>query len=108
MPSSYEALTENFYRWEKRARGWRVWSHPVELEPPFLPFYHHYGPAPRSIDDGRKATALSKFVGRILGKDNDRIDEPTFFQDGVEQEPEPLYCSEANVLVPLRINLPPD
>ena len=29
-----ERLTAQFYKWERRGRGWQVWEYPVELEPP--------------------------------------------------------------------------
>lgn len=35
-----EHLTANFYNWEKRGRGWQVWDFPVQVEPPFEPFFH--------------------------------------------------------------------
>ena len=37
-----ERLTAQFYDWERRGRGWQLWSYPVELEPPFRPFFGHY------------------------------------------------------------------
>lgn len=30
-------LTEQFYRWELRGRGWLIWPDSVQLEPPFRP-----------------------------------------------------------------------
>ena len=70
---SAEQLTTNFYVWEQRGRGWDLWESPVELEPPFEPFYHSY-PAPYAIDDGRKPTMLSSFadsVKRFFGKSSE-------------------------------------
>ncbi len=40
LPSLVETLSERFARWEKRGRGWQVWNDPVDIEPPFVPFYH--------------------------------------------------------------------
>jgi hypothetical protein len=51
-------LTEQFYRWEQRGRGWQIWPEPVDLEPPFEPFWPA-GNIP-IIDDGRRET-LSTF-----------------------------------------------
>jgi hypothetical protein len=65
-----EQLTTNFYVWEERGRGWDVWDFPVELEPPFEPFYHSFR-REHVADDGRKPTALSSFadsIGRLFGK----------------------------------------
>ena len=33
------ALTEGFYAWEVRGRGWDVYDFPVALEPPFRPVW---------------------------------------------------------------------
>jgi len=69
-----EQLTTNFYVWEERGRGWSVWDFPVELEPPFEPFYHA-GPARYPIDDGRRPTALSSFaesVRKFFGRPTER------------------------------------
>ena len=32
-----EILTERFYDWELRGRGWQVWNYAVDIEPPFRP-----------------------------------------------------------------------
>ena len=32
-----EELTEQFYSWERRGRGWQLSPCPVVLEPPFAP-----------------------------------------------------------------------
>lgn len=61
MLSIAEQLTEQFYLWEQRGRGWQVWDYPVELEPPFEHFHfrlHTWQP----VDDGRKHTILSQMV----------------------------------------------
>lgn len=61
---SVEQLTTNFYVWEQRGRGWNLSDSPVELEPPFEPFYHSYRSA-YAIDDGRKPTMLSSFAESV-------------------------------------------
>ncbi|WAC06733.1 MAG: helix-turn-helix domain-containing protein [Thermodesulfobacteriota bacterium] len=57
-----EQLTLNFYLWERRGRGWQVWDWPVELEPPFQPFYHQQVYQPPPVDDARKPTFLSSLT----------------------------------------------
>jgi len=59
----YQALTTQFYEWEKRGRGWYVYGDSVDLEPPFVPFFFHYTP-PRqtTFDDGKRPTLLSKLA----------------------------------------------
>ena len=46
------SLTEQFYRWELRGRGWFMWPEVVQLEPPFRPFEGHYLPSSAYVDDG--------------------------------------------------------
>ena len=60
-----ERLTANFYRWEKRGRGWQLWPEPVEIEPVYEPFVHRYSGYPSSYDDGRRPTVLSSLIERI-------------------------------------------
>jgi len=60
-----EQLTTNYYRWERQARGWQVWDHPVAIEPPFEPFYHHLTFKRTPVDDGRSSTFLSSLADRL-------------------------------------------
>ena len=56
IPTLAEQLTAQFHAWERRGRGWDLWELPVELEPPFIPFYGHFLPIPpaaTNYDDGR-------------------------------------------------------
>lgn len=54
-----ERLTQQFYDWEKRGRGWLLCHVPVDLEPPFEPFlYHSISSSNRVIDDGRLPSLL--------------------------------------------------
>jgi hypothetical protein len=55
-----ERLTEQFYAFELRGRGWEKFSYPVELEPPFQPFPGYS--LPRVVDDGHRPTFLSRFL----------------------------------------------
>jgi hypothetical protein len=74
--SAAEQLTTNFYVWEQRGRGWDVWDSPVELEPPFKPFYHSYHPT-YAIDDGRRPTMLSSIADsakKMFVKSSDRVE----------------------------------
>lgn len=59
--------TEEFYDWELRGRGWRVWDYPVALEPPFRPFFFHGASTHLSVavDDGRYETTISRAFGRL-------------------------------------------
>lgn len=54
-----DLLTEQFYHFELRGRGWYVAPYPVQIEPPFHPFFGHKIPH-GYIDDGRRETWMSK------------------------------------------------
>src|SRR5262245_42785628 len=59
-----ERLTRQFYEWELWGRGWQVWDKPVELEPPFYPFFGHFvtGESDKFLDDGRTPTFFSSLA----------------------------------------------
>lgn len=63
-----QSLTENFYAWEKRGRGWFLADYPVKLEPPFEPFFHYAQRQSPSLDDSRKPTFLSSIAELLAGK----------------------------------------
>ncbi len=67
MQSSIERLTNNFYQWEQMGRGWNVYEIPVELEPPFVPFFFHAAPSPFVFDDGKRPTIISKVADLFKG-----------------------------------------
>lgn len=46
-------INDEFLAWEKRTRGYQLWEHPVELEPPYRPF-QPIDQEPQVIDDGRR------------------------------------------------------
>ncbi len=104
-----DQLTEQFYFWERRGRGWQVWDRPVELEPPFEPF-HFYLPQSRPVfDDGRKPTFLSRLIDSFKGESRSSA------HSGEEQENEPWGSyitpapfSDSSPLSELTVALPPD
>ena len=53
METRAELLTNAFYEWEIRGRGWILYDIPVELEPPFHPYFGAYREKPY-VDDGRR------------------------------------------------------
>jgi hypothetical protein len=52
MISTAVALTDQFYEWEKRGRGWAVAAFSCDLEPSFVPFFGHFKEQGEIIDDG--------------------------------------------------------
>src|ERR1043166_1270719 len=104
MPSVHETLSEQFYRWERRGRGWQVFDHPVTPEPPFVPFAFAQ-PEP-VVDDGRRPTVLSSLVQKFSRKLSGGPEAPPVIHEP-EEEPEPEPESlERSALVKLQISLP--
>lgn len=104
MAFIHEELSEQFYAWEKRGRGWKTYSEPVRPEPPFRPFRGHYlKPAP-AIDNGRRPTLLSGLVKNL--SDLLRGPQPEEEAPEVEEEPEPQEFAHSDI-VEIRTALPP-
>src|SRR5713226_4526113 len=109
MTSLPESLTENFYRWEKRGRGWRVWDDPVELEPPFEPFFHRYSSAPvPAIDDGRKLTRVGSFIQKMKANFAGQAQQTNDYLETEMSEAEPEYFYDSFSLTEIQISLRPD
>ncbi|MEP6673660.1 MAG: type IV secretion system DNA-binding domain-containing protein [Ferruginibacter sp.] len=62
-----EYFTSQFYTWEYRGRGYFLSDMPVQLEPPFIPFFRH-GYQPEYIDDGKRHTVVSWVIEKLKGK----------------------------------------
>jgi len=105
MTPNDEALTEQFYAWEKRARGWRVSGYPVVLEPPFRPFFGHYLVGRPAVDDARTPGLFETLIGKLLGNGKRGVEEPCMVPDE-EQEFDPEPFSYADPLVELGILMP--
>jgi len=101
-----ELLTEQFYRWERRGRGWQVWDYPVVLEPPFVPFRFHWIPL-ESADDGRRPTFLSFTADRLLGLLGQGRREAGLTVPELE-EPVPKETAESPDRTELEISMPLD
>ena len=87
-----EELTQNFYRWEKRGRGWQVYDYPVEIEPPYEPFFHYISQKP-ALDDGRKETIFSKLKEKLkslLIEEKKKTETFVFEENLSEPLPEPF------------------
>ena len=104
MASLHETLSDQFYDWELRGRGWTVWTQPVSPEPPFRPFHRHFRPdAPAITDDGHRPTFLSSLVARLTKNVPDST--PSIEKPEPEEEPEPLELFR-EPLVELQTSLP--
>lgn len=101
--SPADQLIANFYAWEKRGRGWDLYPYPVELEPPFRPFFEHVYVLPRRGNDGRKPGVLASLFGRPCQS------APALPSSAPETEEEPTATSAAvRQLSELQVVLPPD
>ncbi len=98
--STSQELTEAFYAWELRGRGWQTYPYPVFLEPPFRPFPGYYPPRAAAVDDNRVETALSSLIGRLLGRREEGAVEEE------EPEPEPIPFASDAPLREIRVTLP--
>lgn len=100
MASIHEQLSEQFYQWESRGRGWRVFDEPVYPEPPFRSFDGHYLPEIPAPDDGRRET----FLGSLFRKVSQRPQPPPAV---AETDPEPeIQTLIRDSLVELQTSLP--
>ncbi|MEX8518786.1 MAG: type IV secretory system conjugative DNA transfer family protein [Leptothrix sp. (in: b-proteobacteria)] len=104
-----DAVTESFYTWEIRGRGWMLADYPVSLEPPFRPLL--FLPLLReehatSIDDGKRPTFASALIDRakrLLGGASRARAVATPFE---EEPPYPAF--PRGCLAPLRLIVPVD
>ena len=102
-----EALTAEFYAWERRGRGWQVWHFPVELEPPFRPFLVYVAPLPaQALDDGSHPTFLSSLADKLLARFSPPRTEPDE-QPEEFLEPEPAPFRSDGALAEVQVLLPP-
>lgn len=101
--SSPDSLTRQFYEWEIRGRGWWVFDRPVDLEPPFRPFFGHYLSAPNPIrDDGQRQTALSSLFTRLKPAEPPPLPVPEAV------EPPAQYSARNEPIIEIQTALPPE
>ena len=106
MPTAHEQLSEQFYKWELRGRGWQVYDEPVHLEPPFVPFTIRRVPKTPPVDTGSRPSFLGSLV-RGLGQKLATQPPPQIESEPEEDEPsadelppwkEPQLSPEAELL----------
>jgi hypothetical protein len=93
-PTLPERLTEQFYTWELRGRGWQEFPRPVALEPPFRPFPGYFLLPIK--DDGHRPS----FLGRLLLPPQP-VEEPQ-----AVEEPEPAPFDTHEPLIDCVVSLP--
>ncbi len=107
-----ERLTTSFYAWERRGRGWQVWPYPVQLEPPFRPFYSLRPLTSLPVDDdARKPTILSSLADRVrafFAGPAPPSRAVGVLADEEFWEPEPEELPGRGPLLELQVSLPPE
>lgn len=77
-----EYLTAQFYAWEQRGRGWKVFGEPVHLESEFIPFFGHTPPERvEQIDTGRRPRffpGLQETLGLYKKPSSDGLGDEVF------------------------------
>lgn len=107
MSNLTEALTRNFYAWERRGRGYSQWPNAVRLEPPLRPFLGHFVASPaRQQDDGRQPTLFSRVTDWLAGRHEPT--ETTITHDSCPEisEPEPAPADSDRGVVEIPFALP--
>lgn len=109
LASQVEALTQNFYAWEMRGRGWQSYPYPVSLEPPFRPFPGHVLPPQVVRDDGRLEHPLGARIAAFFAKLGGAGDAPRAgeLEEAPSEEPEPEFFAATDALTETEIVLPP-
>jgi hypothetical protein len=106
---SDDALTEQFYAWENRGRGWPIFDFPVALEPPFRPFWgHNLVPARTVADEGRRPSFFGAIIETLRGESSHESHNlgVEFTEHGAEPDPEPF--AYGGPLVEIEVRLPLD
>ena len=102
---SAEALTAQFYEWERRGRGWHACDEPVDIEPSFFPFSRYAMATLPVVDDSRRDSLFTSIAGLFKAK------EPTYGQFAVPASFPPIEGIVFNPQCDLRvyaIRLPKD
>ena len=103
-----ERLTQSFYEWEIRGRGWLIFDEPVDLEPPFRAFAHiRQLPGP-VVDDGRKHSIFSAAGEKIASFFKPSEPKQPEFDLSIFDEPDPVYVDHDEEIVELVVSLPKD
>ena len=104
----WERLSQAFYEWEIRGRGWLVFPEPVDLEPPFRPFAHiRQLPGP-VVDDGRKHSIFSAVGEGIASLFRPSEPKQPEIDLSIFDEPDPVYVDQDEEIIEFVVSLPKD
>ncbi|RXK58574.1 ATP-binding protein [Lacibacter luteus] len=99
-----QELTAQFYAWEILGRGWLHANEPVELEPPFTPFFGYRYASPVIEDDGVHHTLFSSIASLFQQKKQPTVSEQAF--ESPEISYELFQFEETSLLVSYTVLLP--
>jgi len=107
--SPAEHVTNQFYDWEKRGRGWQTWPDPVVLEPPFKPFLFHTPHSRPVVDDGQTPHLLVRAFESVAAWFGQRNSAPLPTEPipEWEVEPDPMPFEEGPVTA-IQVGVPVD
>lgn len=107
-----EYLTAQFYAWEQRGRGWKVFGEPVHLESEFVPFFGHELPErDEQVDTGRRPRffpGLQESLGLYKKPTSETLGDEVFVKLE-ELYPLNAYTYEASIeICELQVNFDKD
>jgi len=99
-----KALTQNFYSWEQRCRGWLFFDEAVRLEPPFEPFFHQIpGQNDPVVDDSFRPSLFTRLVSAFS---NATTSETESDNEDVANDLKHVIAQPNEPLVAMSISLP--
>ena len=110
-PSAVDRVTESFYAWELRGRGWTLAPYPVDLEPPHRPFFvlpDAEAHARAGIDDGKRPTLISSLIEQVQRALGSAPEPPVATVDDPWEEQSPFPQTDESDLVSFRVSVPSD
>jgi DNA helicase HerA-like ATPase len=97
MGSAAQEVTEDFYTWELRGRGWALASAPVELEPPFRVCTFRRA-AVYDLDDGRVPRIWERLASLVVDRKADKRLAPPAGEEEVALVPALLSATARTCL----------
>ncbi len=101
----YVALTEAFYEWERRGRGWERFPFPVALEPHLVWPDFHRSSAASTFDDTRRETWASKLFSKKSEAGTEPVHETPYLEppeeaSTLEYDSVAIFCPESLDIAP--------
>lgn len=101
-----EIITQYFYTWDYRLRGYDLYEYPIHPEPVFMPFYDVRAPQTPLVDDARRHTLLSKLTEYFKSRFSEGKATLPDTQEETELDLSPRLYVSGEEIVELQISLP--